>query len=126
MHLSVVVMTFFALALSCLANSASAQSRASYIHQSTTPPTDGRFEIVQSQLAVKWTFRLDRYTGHVDQLVETQDNELTWEELPVEGLPAKSNSDRPRFVVFKPPMVAVTSTTAILAFSNSAPSMSAC
>ena len=37
-------------------------------HQTTTPPSDHRFEIIQSQLAAKWTFRLDRFTGQVSQL----------------------------------------------------------
>jgi hypothetical protein len=29
------------------------------IHQHTTPPPNARFEIVQSQIAARWTFRLD-------------------------------------------------------------------
>ena len=99
MKISVVTTAIFALALSCLASSAS-ESRVSDIHQSTTPPLDGRFEIVQSQLAAKWTFRLDRYTGYVDQLVKTQNNKVTWQKMPTEELPEISNPDRPRFVIF--------------------------
>ena len=30
------------------------------IHQHTVAPSNARFEIVQSELAAKWTFRLDR------------------------------------------------------------------
>ena len=66
MRSSVPLGVIFALALSFLAGSAAAQSIAANVHQSTTQPTDGRFEIVQSPLAAKWTFRLDRYTGNLD------------------------------------------------------------
>ncbi len=42
--------------------------QTSDIHQQTTTPVGARFEIVQSELAAKWTFRLDRFTGRVSQL----------------------------------------------------------
>jgi hypothetical protein len=45
------------------------------IHQHTTPPVGARFEVLQSELAAKWTFLLDRYTGRVSQLVKTKDDE---------------------------------------------------
>ena len=34
-------------------------------HQYTSLPSAARFEILQSSLAAKWTFRLDRYYGRV-------------------------------------------------------------
>ena len=77
----------FALIFVGLTSTASAESHTSDIHQSTTPPLDARYEVVQSQLAAKWTFRLDRYKGRISQLVRTQDEELTWETMVVQGLP---------------------------------------
>jgi hypothetical protein len=74
--------------------------QTSDIHQHTTPPAGARFEVVQSELTAKWTFRLDRFTGHVAQLVKTKDDENTWEEMSVIDLPAVSAPLRPRFQLF--------------------------
>lgn len=70
------------------------------VHQSTKMPSDARFEIIQSPLAVRWTFRLDRYTGHVSQLVKTQDEGFAWEPMLVYELPEVSKPSTPRFVIF--------------------------
>ena len=59
-----------ALIIASLSAAATAQNEVN-IHESTLQPADGRFEIVQSPLAAKWTFRLDRHTGQVDQLVKS-------------------------------------------------------
>jgi hypothetical protein len=69
------------------------------VHQHTTPPTDARFEIVQSELAAKWTFRLDRFTGHVAQLVKTSNDDNTWEAMSTIDLPAMA-TPHPRFEIF--------------------------
>jgi hypothetical protein len=70
-------------------------------HQFTTAPPSARFEIVQSQLSARWTFRLDRHTGRVAQLVRTQDDDSAWEEMEViGGLPPVTTSGRPRFQIF--------------------------
>ena len=61
MRSTVPLGVILAFALSLLSGSAAAQSTSA--HQSTTQPTDGRFEIVQSPIAAKWTFRLDRTEG---------------------------------------------------------------
>lgn len=90
------------LFVSCaLANTAFAQLNAA-THQMTTLPSDARYEIVQSPLAAKWTFRLDRYTGQVYQFVKMENNELfvVWEAMPVEGLYDIPEPNRPRFVIF--------------------------
>ena len=81
------VMALFVFVLCSLANIAFARSDVSYVHQTTTQPLDARFEIIQSQLAAKWTFRLDRYTGRVHQLVKTSDGGTAWETMLVEGIP---------------------------------------
>jgi hypothetical protein len=46
---------------------------------STQIPQDARYELVQSQIAAKGTFRVDRYNGNVYQLVQDKDGNLTWE-----------------------------------------------
>jgi hypothetical protein len=46
-----------------------------------------RFEIIQSPLAARWTFLLDKYTGRVQQLVKTKDDDNAWETMMVIGLP---------------------------------------
>ena len=63
------------------------QPENSDVHQSTVLPSNAQFEVVQSELAAKWTFLLDRFTGHVWQLVGTADNGNAWESVRVIGLP---------------------------------------
>ena len=78
-----------------------AQQMPSDVHQHSTTPPNGRFEIVQSELAAKWTFRLDRVTGHVAQLVRTATDEAAWEEMEVVRLiPVQTGATRPRFQIF--------------------------
>ena len=90
----------FAFILVGLISVSPAESEVSDIHQSTTTPLDARYEVVQSQLAAKWTFRLDRYTGRVSQLVKTQDDGKAWETMIVQGLPKVPTPTRPRFLIF--------------------------
>jgi hypothetical protein len=56
-------------------------------HSSSTLAPNARYEIVQSHLAAKWTFRLDRVCGFVSQLVKTRDGGAAWEAMPIEKLP---------------------------------------
>jgi len=72
----------------------------SHSHQQTTAPVNARFEIVQSQLAARWTFLLDRFTGGVAQLVKTKDEDNTWENMEVIGLPTRSTPSKPHFQIF--------------------------
>jgi hypothetical protein len=60
------------------------------IHSSTIVPSSARYEIVQSTQAARWTFKLDRQTGMVYQMVRTANDENTWENMPVEHLPLAS------------------------------------
>jgi hypothetical protein len=69
-------------------------------HQQTTPPPNARFEIVQSPLAARWTFRLERYSGRVSQIVSTADDYVTWEDMEVIGLPTIQAAAKPRFQIF--------------------------
>jgi hypothetical protein len=56
--------------------------------------------MVQSPLAAKRTFRLDRYSGRIWQLVKTSDDDSTWEEMPVIGLPKGQATGRPHLQIF--------------------------
>lgn len=89
------------LAATCAAASAPAfsQSEPLPLHQQTTLPPDARFEIAQSHIAVRWTFRLDRYNGRVQQLVKTQGDGLAWEPMPIVNPPAVGAGDKPRFQI---------------------------
>jgi len=95
-------MRYIALATSIalMLGGAALAQEPSDIHQHTTPPPNARFEIVQSELAAKWTFRLDRFKGHVAQLVKTKDGEDTWEEMAAIGLASIQNPTRARFQLF--------------------------
>lgn len=69
-------------------------------HQLTTTPPGARFEVMQSTLAARWTFRLDRYTGRVWQLVKTKDDDNAWEEMRIIDRPQVQSPSRARFQLF--------------------------
>lgn len=48
-------------------------------HERSSAPSDARFELVQSTLAARSTFRIDKQTGRVDQIVMREDSTLTWQ-----------------------------------------------
>lgn len=75
-------------------------AETSNLHQRTTTPPDARFDIVQSELAAKWTFRLDTYTGKVFQLVSTTSGGNTWEEMLIQDLPKINDANKQRFILF--------------------------
>ena len=70
------------------------------INQSTTAPPQARFEILQTEPTVGSTFRLDRWTGRVDELVATKAREPVWQEMDVPGRPEVLVPGSPRFRLF--------------------------
>ena len=70
------------------------------LHQQTSLSSTARFEILQSSIAAKLTFRLDRYSGRVWQIVKTKDDDITWEEMPVIDLPKSKTASKPHFQLF--------------------------
>jgi hypothetical protein len=71
------------------------------IHNQTVAPALARYEIAQAQTAAKWTFRLDRFTGQVSQLVRARSGGTAWEGMRVIGILAEStNPARPHFQLF--------------------------
>ena len=89
--------SFLVLFLTCTLSATAADIAPS--HQQTSSVPGARFEVLQSTLAAKWTFRLDRYTGRVWQLVRTKDEDNAWEEMPVMDLKVQPSA-RPRFQLF--------------------------
>ena len=51
--------------------------------QTSTPPSDARYEIVQTGVASKSTLKLDRITGNVENLVVGKSGNLVWEKMRV-------------------------------------------
>lgn len=89
------------LLLFCALNAAAADVDVSVqSHQFTTTPPGARYEVLQSTIAARWTFRLDRYAGRVWQLVRTNDDDNTWEEMRVLARPQLQAPTRPRFQLF--------------------------
>ena len=50
-------------------------------NQISTVPNSVRFEIVQSLLAVKGTFKIDKFTGNVFQLQVDSDGQKFWKKI---------------------------------------------
>ena len=76
MRSTVALGVILAFAISLL--SGSAASQPTNAQQSTTQPPDVKFEIVQSPMAAKWTFRLALYRGDENRLFETQERGPAW------------------------------------------------
>jgi hypothetical protein len=76
-----------------------ARGQESPINNQTAPPPNAKFEIVQAQTAAKWTFRLDRFTGDVWQLVRTKTGGNAWESMRVIDA-HQSVSAHPHFQIF--------------------------
>ena len=53
----------------------------------STSQTGGRYEIIQSNVARKMTFKLDKFTGDVFQyvMIDSKSNKYTWQKLDVLG-----------------------------------------
>lgn len=62
-------------------------------HQSTTVPDTARFEVAQSPILARLTFRLDRFTGETWQLVSTPTNSYAWQ--PVKRIPLPNDTKAP-------------------------------
>lgn len=93
-------MSRFFLVCGLLLSFAAAAGGEIAIHDRTAPVPDARYEIVQSTLAVKNTFRLDRFTGRVALLVQTENGWFRWREMEVENLADIDKPLSPRFEIF--------------------------
>lgn len=86
--------------LLCLSLSIKAQDEEYPPHVQTTAPPSSRFEIIQSHLAARWTFLLDKTSGKIKQLVRTKNDDLTWEDMFVSGLPKVPIDAKVRYQLF--------------------------
>ena len=68
----------------------SAQDLPTHSSAQTTVPTDSRFEIIQSNIAVMWTFKLDKFSGQIYQLVHSKDDKLVWDLMEKDPNPANT------------------------------------
>lgn len=92
--------TLFAVVLAAIL-STPAIGQSEQAPQSTTAPTGSRYEIVQSELAAKWTFRLDKRCGNVSQLVSVKgETSVSWQQTPVVGLPPCSATAGAKYQIF--------------------------
>ena len=73
-------------------------------HQERTEQTEAasasRFRIIQSDIAARITFRLDRYTGMVSQIVKDSKGDNSWEAMTISPPPVVKTPDHPRFQIF--------------------------
>ena len=68
--------------------------------EQTEPATGSRFRIVQSDIAARLTFRLDRYAGAVNQLVKNSSGDNSWESMMILPPPGVKTPDHARFQIF--------------------------
>jgi hypothetical protein len=64
----------------------------------TEPPQNSRFEMIQSGIGARFTFRLDKFTGRVWQYVKGANDEDGWQEMLVSPKPTASS--KPKFQIF--------------------------
>jgi len=83
-----------------LSKSLLAQNKDVNIHSSTTPGGQSRYEIIQSTLMVRFTFRLDKVCGNIGQLVTTKNEGIAWEPMIVFGLPKCQIDGKNRYQLF--------------------------
>ena len=70
-------------------------------NQRTTTPDGARYEILQSEITAKDTYKLDRYTGRIWAMyVDRTEKYNFWAELDVNGLPYITNPQTPRFILY--------------------------
>lgn len=68
----------FLTLLLVMSASSIAQERSSV----STSQTGGRYEIIQSPIARRYTLKLDKYSGNVWQYVNGLDDKPTWQSIP--------------------------------------------
>jgi len=99
-RLSVLTLTAFIAVGACRFAIAADVDVSVRAPQATSLPPSARFEIVQSTIAARLTFRLDRYTGRVWELVKTKDDDNAWQETRVYERPQIASPTRARFQLF--------------------------
>lgn len=73
---------YFIILMALLFLSVKAQNNSTSV---STSQIGGRWEIIQSNIARRYFFKLDKYTGDVYQYVKRQDGKNKWQQLSVIG-----------------------------------------
>jgi len=67
----------------CVVAAAKAAAQSEFAqHERSEVPPESRYQLVQSTLVARSTFRVDKVLGHVDQIVMREDSTLTWQRIP--------------------------------------------
>lgn len=74
------------------------QNTVSPAHPQSTAPVMARYEIVQGRFE-RFTFLLDKYTGNIKRLIDTDDNQQVWERMVVPNLPKTTSELKVRFQI---------------------------
>ena len=69
------------MVLLVLSRSAAAQ-REPVQHERSAVSSESRFEIVQSTIVARSTYRIDKFTGRIDLMVMRADSSLRWQPMP--------------------------------------------
>lgn len=71
-------------------------------HERSAAPAEARYEVVQSALVARSTYRVDKALGQVDQLVMREDSTLRWQPIPRRSHPAGDPrvAARPNYQLF--------------------------
>ena len=71
-------------------------------HVQSAVPAESRFEFVQSTIAARHTFKIDKFTGRVFQLVAAQDGGVSWDSILRldHVLDLDISKDRPNYQLF--------------------------
>jgi hypothetical protein len=86
--------------LALIVSQSYAQTRDPIKHMSTTLGSSARYEVIQSTLAARWTFRLDRVCGNVSQMVTTKNEGMSFENMLILGLPKCNPDGKVRYQLF--------------------------
>lgn len=100
MSMARVPLVLWSALLLTFALPAHAQNDAARTGAGTMLPANARYQIVQSPLTLRDTFRLDRVTGRVHRMVEREGSGLAWVEMIVVERPNLAASGPPRFTLF--------------------------
>ena len=90
----------FIFLLLCTVIPIAAQTSESYQYSKTSISEEARYEITQSTLSAKSTFKLDKFTGRVWQMVRSKEDRPAWEEVPVIKAPKIAPGSNARFQLF--------------------------
>jgi hypothetical protein len=96
---SAAILILFVTLLSPL-HAQETQEQHPQVPRQTEAAAGSRFRIIQSDLAARLTFRLDRYSGKVSQLVRDTSGNSAWQSMDIFPEPSVKTPDHARFQIF--------------------------